>query len=282
MTSKAIGPGTRICAVIGSPIAHSLSPTVHNAAFRELGLDYIYVAHHVVDVKGALDGMRALEGFRGMSVTIPHKIRALSLVDQTCTLAREIGAINTITREDDGRLTGTNTDGWGALRALQSGGTQPEGLNVTLIGTGGSARAIAVTLAREAKPASIVLVGRTQSKAQSLETLVRSYTQVRVSPWADRDDAAARADIVINTTPLGMHPHSKESPLTRALSESQLAMDIVYNPLETRLLRTSRTAGATTINGLEMFIEQAAMQFEIWTGQKAPIKTMREAALAAL
>src|SRR5512137_2624601 len=152
-----ISPATRLCAVIGNPVGHSLSPALHNAAFNALGLDFVYVAFRVEDLKSALNGMRALENFRGMSVTIPHKIEIIDYLDDVAEIDRFIGSVNTVINEN-GRLCGCGTDGPGALKALLDAGVSLDGARVLMLGAGGAARAIAFTLTRCATPASLVML----------------------------------------------------------------------------------------------------------------------------
>ncbi|MHB8895157.1 MAG: shikimate dehydrogenase family protein, partial [Candidatus Geothermincolia bacterium] len=152
-----IGTGTKICAVVGNPVEHSLSPAIHNAAYAELDLDFVYVAFRVEDLKSALAGMRALENFRGLSVTIPHKVEALQYLDAVEDVDRRIGAINTVVN-DGGTLTGLGTDGPGALKAIADAGVEIDGRRVLLLGAGGAARAIAFTLAHKKTPEEIALL----------------------------------------------------------------------------------------------------------------------------
>src|SRR5579862_3920667 len=157
-----ISPSTRLCAVIGTPVAHSMSPAIHNRAFAELGLDYIYVAFRVEDVGGAVAGMRALENFRGLSVTIPHKVSIIPHLDEVAEVDRQIGSVNTVVN-DGGRLKGFGSDGPGALQALRDAGVDPAGRSVTILGSGGAARAIAFTLAAH-KAAALCLLGIIESE----------------------------------------------------------------------------------------------------------------------
>src|SRR5512147_1683272 len=174
-----IGTGTRLCAVIGNPIAHSLSPALHNAAFDELGLDFVYVAFRVEDLKSALAGMRALENFRGMSVTIPHKIEAMECVDEVAGVDRAIGSINTIINEN-GRLVGFGTDGPGALKALTDAGVALDGARVLMLGAGGAARAIAFTLAMSSGLAGLSLLDINEAMLHGLAADLRSGTATSI------------------------------------------------------------------------------------------------------
>ncbi len=277
---------TRLCAVIGNPIAHSLSPAIHNAAFEALGLDFIYLPCQVEDVKGALAGMRALHNFRGMSVTIPHKIEAMKYVDEVEETDRSIGSINTIIKED-GRLIGSGTDGPGALKALLDAGVTIDGKTVLMLGAGGAARAVAFTLARKAQPAELSLLDINAGILQGLTSDLQTGTDIRIASalLTDRSLAAAmeKADIVIHSTPVGMHPKEGVSLVPAGLFRpGQVIFDVVYNPLDTKLLLDARARGLQVISGVEMFINQAVLQFEKFTGMPAPIEVMRQVVMERL
>ena len=211
MRNGAITASTRLCAVIGNPVGHSLSPSLHNAAFDELGLDYVYVAFRVEDLKSALAGMRALENFRGMSVTIPHKIEAMNLVDEIGEVDRAIGSINTVIN-DNGRLTGLGTDGPGALKALVDAGVEIDGKSILMLGAGGAARAIAFTLARNTGLRKLALMDINESMLQGLTADLRTGTGSCIESAVLTGDSLARAmeqaDIIVNCTPIGMHPRA--------------------------------------------------------------------------
>lgn len=283
----AIDARTRVCAVIGHPVAHSLSPTMHNAAFEALGLPFVYVAHDVApgDVAKALEGVRAL-GYRGLSVTIPHKVEAMGAVDRVDEIAQGIGCINTVVNED-GRLLGYNSDGLGALGALRDAGADPQGRNVLMLGSGGAARAVAVTIAREAPPAHLTILGVEMDQLHQLAADVRARGRAPVSDTelseAALREAMAAADIVLHCSPIGMHPNEDRSVVPAGLLRSgQVVFDAVYNPRRTRLLKDAAAAGCRTVEGLEMFLGQAFVQFELWTGQKAPREVMRRVVEAKL
>lgn len=281
-----LSTATRICAVIGNPVGHSLSPAIHNAAFNELGLDLVYVAFTVEDLGSALAGMRALKNFRGMSVTIPHKIEAMNHVDEVAEVDRSIGSINTIINED-GRLIGLGTDGPGALKALLDAGVDLDGKNVLMLGAGGAARAIAFTLARNACPAMISILDVNESLLQGLTHDLRSGTETVIESEqmnaGSLEKAMQRADLIINCTPVGMHPHEGVSLVPiKCFRDGQVVFDVVYTPLETRLLADARSRGLVAISGVEMFINQAVMQFEHFTGVKAPEEVMRRVVMEKL
>lgn len=277
--TRAVTAATTVCAVIGNPVGHSLSPDIHNAAFAHLGLDWVYAAFRVEDIEGAIAGIRAL-GIRGVSVTIPHKVASLRLLDSVDETAHKIGAINTIVNAG-GRLHGVNTDGAGALKALTDAGSDPAGAGVLILGSGGAARAIAFTLADRAQPERLAIAGILPDEVSALCADIGQRTRIRPQPVAmDADSLApelARADILINCTPLGMHPHTDSSPVPAGLlCGRHVVFDIVYNPLTTRLLADAASRGCGTLRGIEMFLNQAALQFELWTGREAPAGVMRE------
>jgi shikimate dehydrogenase len=281
-----IKPSTQVCAVIGNPVAHSMSPAIHNRAFAELGLDYVYVAFRVEDVRAAVAGMRALENFRGLSVTIPHKVSIIRYLDEVTEVDRGIGSVNTVVN-DGGRLTGFGSDGPGALQALLDAGVRVAGRNVTILGSGGAARAIAFTLAVKGKPASLFLLGviETELKALTRDIVRKTGTTAQCALLEPKALAARLADthILIHCTPVGMHPQTNESVVPKALLHKDLAvMDIVYNPLETKLLADAKSRGLKTVAGAEMFVNQAVIQFELWTGKKAPREAMRDVVLEHL
>jgi len=281
-----IGPRTGLCALIGNPVGHSMSPAIHNRAFAELGLDYVYLAFQVEDVRNAVTGMRALPSWRGMSVTIPHKVSILRYLDEVDEVDRGIGSVNTVLN-DGGHLRGFGTDGPGALKALADAGVRVAGKTVTVLGSGGAARAIAFSLAARAKPAALFLLGAIQPELRALARDLARRTGVRVS-WALFDPSAlaarlAESQILIHCTPIGMHPKTAETLVPKALLHRDLAvMDIVYNPLKTRLLADAEARGLKTIPGVEMFVNQAVLQFERWTGKKAPRDAMRGVVLKHL
>lgn len=281
-----ISPTTLLCAVIGNPVAHSLSPALHNAAFNALGLDFVYMAFRVEQLKSAIDGMRALENFRGLSVTIPHKIEIIGYLDQVSDLDRSIGSINTVINEN-GRLAGVGTDGPGALKALLDAGVNLEGARVLMLGAGGAARAIAFTLAMKSAPAELILMDINAETLAGLtaDLLKGASAQVTAIPLDTTALAAAvgRADVIINCTPIGMHPREDASVVPVELLQSgQAVFDIVYNPLETKLLREAKSAGCKVISGVEMFINQAVLQFELFTGLSAPEDVMRRVVMERL
>jgi shikimate dehydrogenase len=283
---KTITINTQLCAVIGNPIAHTLSPAIHNAAFNEMDLDFVYLAFQVEDVKSALAGMRALKNFRGMSVTIPHKIEAMQYVDEIAEVDRSIGSINTIINED-GKLIGLGTDGLGALKAFVDAGVEIDGKSVLMLGSGGAARAIAFTLARNTKLSKLTILDINESFLQGLTADLQTGTGACIESEVLTDSslvrAMAQADVIINCTPIGMHPREGVSLIPVELFRTgQVVFDVVYTPLETKLIADAKSRGLATVSGVEMFINQAVLQFEYFTGVKAPVDVMRRVVLEKL
>ncbi|MDA8137866.1 MAG: shikimate dehydrogenase [Desulfobacteraceae bacterium] len=284
---RSIGTSTKLCAVIGNPIAHSLSPAIHNAAYQALGLDFVYVAFRVEDVKGAIAGMRALENFRGLSVTIPHKIEVMRHVDQIDAVDRSIGAINTVVREGD-RLIGFGTDGPGALKALTDAGVALAGKQILMLGAGGAARSIAFPLIHHhAAPAALTLLDINEPLLNGLSADLASGGKIAIQAAMLTAPSLAAAmetaDVIIHCTSVGMHPRQEGSLVPAHLFRSgQVVFDIVYTPLETRLLADARHRGLQTISGAEMFINQAVLQFERFTGAQAPVEVMRQVVMEKL
>ncbi len=281
-----ISTSTRICAIIGNPVAHSLSPAIHNAAFDALDLDFVYVAFKVEDVKVALAGMSALENFRGMSVTIPHKIETMNYVDEISDLDRHIGSINTVINEG-GRLLGLGTDGPGALKAIRDAGVELEDRNVLMLGSGGAARAIAFTLAQNAGLKRIGLLDIDEAMLAQLSSDLEAGTNTPIESDVMTEASLAEkmqdADLIIHCTPIGMHPHEDASLIPSEMFRSdQVVFDVVYTPLKTKLLAEAEAHGLKTISGVDMFINQAVLQFERFTGVDAPEDVMRRVVMEHL
>jgi len=273
--------GTKLIALIGDPVERSLSPAMHNAAFEALGLDYAYLALRVPQaaLEGAIASARVIN-MVGMNVTHPHKINILSLLDELDESAELVGAVNTV-KNDRGRLIGYNTDGAGAVRALEGEVGKLAGRKVLLLGAGGAARAIAFSLAE--KGAKLTIANRTASRAKELATAIKRNSGADVGQTGigrgELARAMERADILINATTVGMYPDVNRALVTADMMHRGLIVnDIVYEPLQTRLLREAKKAGARAVTGLGMLIHQGALSFEIWTGRRAPIKVMAAAA----
>ena len=261
---------TKLYGIMGNPVAHSLSPAMHNAAFQACGLNKAYVAFEVVDVPHAMDGFRAL-GIGGVSVTIPHKQAVIPLLDAIDPVARKIGAVNTLLVDGD-HIKGYNTDWIGANQALETI-VSLSGSTVLVIGAGGSARAIGFGL--QEKGATVILANRTLAKGQALA----QDLNCECYPLAEID--TLNVDVLVNTTSVGMTPNINDTVVTREVLENIPAvMDIIYAPSETRLLREAKEAGCATVNGFYMLLFQGVAQFELWTGRSAPVEIMREKLLS--
>jgi shikimate dehydrogenase len=274
-----INAQTQFCGVIGNPVEHSLSPAIHNAAFQKLGLNFVYLAFRVEAIGDAIKGLRAMGNFRGASVTIPHKVATVPLLDSIEPTARHIGAINTIVAKG-GTLTGYNTDATGALRALREGAVALKGSQVVILGSGGAARAIAFALGTEPGIDRLTILGIDNQERTVLARDLQSETGMTVqeSPLNEGTLRKVLPDthVLIHCTPMGMSPKLHETSVPVTLLHAGLTvMDIVYNPRDTRLLKDAKAAGCRTIPGLEMFLHQAAAQFELWTNQTAPADVMR-------
>ncbi|HUT17181.1 MAG TPA: shikimate dehydrogenase [Acidobacteriota bacterium] len=281
----AISGKTRVCAVIGDPIEHSLSPTIHNAAFGHLKLDFVFLVFRVkaADLENAVRGMRGL-GIHGLNVTMPHKSTVIDYLDEIDPTVQFLGSANTILNKD-GKLSGFNTDGVGALKALRENGVALSEKKVLLLGAGGAAKAIAFALAKEV--GELAILNRAAEKANELAEMLGRMFNKKVVGGALSSDSIAKnlqdSDILINATSVGMKPNLSQSLVAPQWVKSDLAvMDIVYNPVETKLAKDAKAAGAKVISGVEMLIYQGAASFEIWTGCSAPIEVMRRAALNKL
>jgi shikimate dehydrogenase len=276
---------TIVCGVIGNPIEHTLSPTMQNVAFNQLGLDYVYVPFRVrnEDLGQAIKGMKALN-IRGLNVTIPHKVAVMQYLDEVDVLAANIGAVNTVVNQD-GYLKGYNTDALGFLRALTAEGVKPDGKNFVILGAGGAARAISFILAD--KGAKLTIINRHLQGAQEIagriSTLFRKNVAALELNVANLKKALGEAEIVVNTTSVGMSPDNQSTPVPpEILKTGFVVFDIIYSPLKTRLLRDAAAKGSRTIGGAEMLVWQGAEALEKWTGEEAPVAAMREALLKAL
>ena len=265
--------------VFGDPIAHSKSPDMHNAAFRELNIECSYHAFRVSpeNLKDALLGAKAM-GFGGVNLTVPLKQEALKIVDAD-PLAAGIGAINTVDFKDG--MKGYNTDGIGAKRTLEEKDVQIKGSKVLMVGAGGASRAIAFQFAKDG--ADITIANRTEQKAIDLASEVSSVGSARGCGLKNIRELIADSDILINCTTLGMHPDVEATVATAEDMHPDLTVfDIVYNPLETRLLQEAKKAGAKAVTGEMMLIYQGAEAFRIWTGVEPPIDVMKKAVLEGL
>jgi len=283
--SRRIDTQTQLCAVIGNPVEHSLSPSVHNAAFEAAGLNYVYVAFQVADVASCLAGMRALPSFRGMSVTIPHKMAVIPHLDDIEPMAQHVGCVNTITNEN-GRLVGSTTDGPGTLRAFDLAGVPLDDQRVLFIGSGGAVRAVAFAFAELAQVEHITIIGRTPERVAAIVNDLHAKTPASVVAAhlpEDLPEAMSAHRVIVQGTPIGMYPNEDDTPIPPdLLRPDHTVFDMVYRPYKTQLLENAEALGCTVIPGVEMLLNQAVLQFERWTGVRAPIHAMRAALMEAL
>lgn len=266
---------TKITGLFGYPVEHTLSPAMHNAAFRDIGLNYCYVPFlvHPDSLANAIQGIRALN-LAGVNVTIPHKEKVIPMLDEINQEASFIGAVNTIVNSD-GRLTGYNTDGRGFIQSLKEKDISLEGKNVVIVGAGGASRAISYYICQKAKSLSLFDIDKTKVGilAHDLKQISSSVSTV--------DDVSGidTFNIIINATPLGL---KEEDPLpinTEILKKEQVVCDLIYR--KTRLLDESEKKGCVTLNGLGMLLWQGVFAFELWTGKKPDIMVMRDALIYA-
>ena len=273
---------------MGWPVAHSLSPAMHNAAFAKLGLNWAYVPLPVQPeyLQSALKGLAALN-FIGVNVTIPHKQAVMRQMDELSHTARVTGAVNTV-HFKDGKFFGYNTDALGFLNSLQEADCYPKGVRAAVLGAGGSARSVVYALAR-GEADSVVVLNRTAERAAFLvEDLTSSFPGRALTFRPLTSDALAaldgQLDLIVNTTSVGMYPHGDACPWPDdvPMPAQTVYYDLVYNPLETIFLARARAAGAITVDGLGMLVHQGAVAFEKWTGQVPPTDVMRQACLEQL
>jgi len=261
---------TKLYGIIGNPVRHSLSPMIHNGAFKRMGWNAVYLAFEVKNVEEALRGIRGL-GVRGVSVTIPFKTKVVPFLDKVEGLAKKIGAVNTIVNRG-GRLIGYNTDCEGALEALEEK-MNLKGKRIVLLGAGGAARAIGFGL--KERDCRLTIVNRSRDRGKALSRELKCHFLL-MSSLVKMKKGELEADVVINATSLGMYPRDRETPIPKKLlKEGMIVMDIVYEPLETKLLREAKEKGCLTIDGLEMLVRQGVAQFEIWTGTRPDLKQIR-------
>lgn len=283
-----INAETRLVGLLGWPVAHSVSPAMHNAAFAALGLNWLYLPLPVPGerLEDATRGLRGL-GFAGANVTVPHKQAVTKYLDELSPEARAIGAVNTIVVRE-GRLIGYNTDAEGFLQALRQAGYEPAGRRAVVLGAGGAARAVVYALAYAG--ARVVVLNRTPSRAQHLVRSLQPHlppdVPVAASPLTAADLSAhlGEGQLLVNATSVGMAPYVLRTPLPGGvvIPKGLTVYDLVYNPAETTLLRQAREAGAQAIGGLGMLVHQGAEAFRLWTGVEPPVEVMRRAAEDAL
>lgn len=271
----AITGRTRVAAVIGSPVAHSLSPAIHNAAFEAAGLDWRLVALEVAPGRAA-DAVAAVKalGIGGLAVTTPHKRDMATAVDAVDAPAAALASVNTVVLRSDGTTFGASTDGEGLVASLRAGGFDPSGARIVVLGAGAAARSIVDALGRH-RAADVAVVNRTEAFADEAAQLA---DVARVGEPADVDTA----DLLINATSVGMGVDASLPLDVERLHPALVVADIVYHPLETPLLMAARAAGCRTVDGLGMLVHQALLQQELWTGVTADPAVMRAAAEAEL
>ncbi|MBF0413529.1 MAG: shikimate dehydrogenase [Desulfamplus sp.] len=283
---KQIIQSTKLYCIFGKPVSHSMSPLVHNMLFNEFGIDAVYLAFEINDIKKGVDSIRTL-GIKGASITIPFKEHIFEYLDEIDETALKIGAVNTVINRN-GYLVGYNTDCAGAVEPLKEALSENslEGKNVLIIGAGGAARAVAFGVKKEG--GNITILNRSKDKGEKLASQVNgkylSLSEYNEQASANNmDNYLEYIDSIINTTSIGMTPNIAESPVNHELFDKKMTvMDIVYNPLKTKFLKDAELAGCKTIDGLAMFIHQGAAQFELFTGIKPPHKLMRETVLDLL
>ena len=284
---SSISGKTKICGLIGDPVEHTMSPAMHNAAFKDAGLDYVYVAFRVTAEKlaAAIEGMRALQ-MPGLNVTIPHKVNVIPLLDRLDPLAEKIGAVNTIVN-DNGVLTGYNTDATGFLQPLLEKGIEPKGKNIVIVGAGGASRAVSFILAD--RGANIVILNRIEElewAADLAERITQAFGKpVNALELTEGNLAGVvdRAEILVNATSVGMSPNDNVSVVpTKLLKKDLIVCDVVYNPERTQLLKDAEEAGAEVISGINMLVWQGVLAFEKWTGIKPPFDLMKSEAVKFL
>ncbi len=276
---------TKVFGIIGHPVTHTFSPGMQNAAFQATGINAVYLPFevHPSRLKEAVEGLRALS-VQGINCTIPHKEAIIQYLDSVDPLARKIGAVNTILFSD-GQLKGYNTDGAGFIRSLEETGFSCGGKRVVILGSGGSAKGIAFSLAEKGVTDMTVLSRNVDKGSLLISSLKEHYPGgeflLHSLPLEGVEELLKGADLLVNTTPVGMVPHEGQSPLDslKGLPSHALVADIIYVPQETKLLRLAKDKGLQGINGIGMLLHQGAIAFELWTGEKAPSPAMRKALL---
>lgn len=277
--NRPISGKSAVYALIGDPVDHSMSPVIQNAAFRSAGIDAVYVPFQVMRsaLRSSIQGLRAL-GVRGFNVTAPHKMSVVKYLDRLESSAADIGSVNTVSCEN-GVFRGYNTDGLGALNALKEVDVSPGGKSILILGAGGASRAIAHVFASNAS--SIWLVNRTIEKAKKLAARLRRKFGVNVECTHLSGKSIRRlveqADILVNASSMGTDGKADPPIMAEWLRAEQCVFDVVYRPFQTKLLELAAQAGATSVTGLDMLVNQGACSFELWTGRKAPIIEMRHA-----
>ncbi len=274
-----------ITGVFGNPVAENPTGVMQNAAFKALGLNWLYLNFEVTaeNLAGAVQGMRAMNNFRGVNCTIPHKVAVIQYLDEVAESARVMGAVNTVRRDGD-RLIGENTDGKGFMTALtQDAGVDPAGKRAVVLGAGGAARAITVELAL-AGAHEIIVVNRSAERGEGLVRLLNAKTQAHSAfvPWHSAYRVLEGTDLLINATSIGLHPDAGALPEVdfATITPGMVVCDVIPNPPNTPFLRQAAARGAKTIDGLGMLVYQGAIAFTMWTGHEAPVEVMHKALAA--
>jgi shikimate dehydrogenase len=289
MIRNCLNGNTKVIALFGNPVAHTASPAMQNAALAKLQLDYAYIPFlvHRSKISTAIEAMRALH-FYGANVTVPFKESVIPYLDELSEEAKLIGAVNTI-KNDNGKLKGYNTDGLGFIEALKdlSKKFTLSKKKVVILGAGGAARAVGVAVARK-KIKQLIFADVAEDKAKTLAAMVKHKLDIDARGMAPNTmqfyGFAEEADLLINATPVGMHPKITECPLSNisVIHPRQLVVDLIYNPTQTKLMKLAKHLGAKTQNGLGMLLYQGVLAFEIFTGEKAPIAVMKKTLLDAV
>lgn len=268
---------SQLAVLLGDPVAHSRSPVIHNAAFRALGLDAVYLACRVAPagLPAAVAGLKAL-GALGANVTVPHKEAVVPLLDRRSPTAEAVGAVNTLVFEGDGAVRGENTDVEGFLQSLRPHAERLHGTTMTVLGAGGAARAAAYALLTAFEPTRLTVVARHPGQARRLTAALASHDPhgaLRTVSFTEARAALRESALVVNATPVGMAPDVEATPWPHAedFHSDLLVYDLVYAPPETRLLREATRQGAETLGGLPMLVAQAAASFYLWTGRAMPL-----------
>ena len=277
---------TQLLGVIGYPVEHSFSPLMHNAAIAHLKADYVYLPFpiHPQNLQPAIAGFSAI-GLRGFNITIPHKQSIIPLLDEVSEVAQAIGAVNTVWQEGD-RWLGTNTDAVGFLSPLKSLNKNWAELPAVVLGNGGAARAVVAACAQLGCP-EIWIVGRSPNKlaafSQSWAASPHIAARLKHTDWQQIENCLPQAGLIVNATPIGMHPDVEALPLNQQqialIKAGTIAYDLIYTPRPTQFLKQASAAGAIAIDGLEMLVQQGAAALEIWLQQPAPVSVMRQALL---
>lgn len=273
-----ISAHTKILGIIGHPIEHSMSPVMHNPALEELALDYVYVAFNVPpeNLKSAIDGLRALD-IKGINVTIPHKENVIQYLDEVDPVAEKMGAINTI-KNENGILKAMNTDAAGAKKSLLDAGCEIKNKKILFLGSGGAARSIAYLLSEEAE--QIVLTDIVEEKAVNVANEIKKNMDKDISGKKAENvilkEELQNTNILVNATPIGMHPKMDASPIpAELLHEDLFVFDVIYNPMETKLMRLAKEKGCKVLSGLNMLVNQGVIAFEWWTGKTPNANLMK-------